>query len=191
MLRLVIWPRVMLLGLTETKLWTLKYGSKSIQTSLILRQRPPKLYKLLKIFMISVIVFKMGKHIDFSSQLLSNRSYLTGFYSCHKTDEKLSVYMVLGVPVSKLETFVWILNQISTSITFLVSVYPKSIKLGQMTNLNMIFHEKKHTNCSYKHDNKTHVGKQNYLTLTWRFVCFYIHLQKWPLVIQVATKFKF
>ena len=33
---------------TETNLWTLKYGSKSIQTSLILRQRPPTPYKLLK-----------------------------------------------------------------------------------------------------------------------------------------------
>ena len=32
---------------------------------LILRQRPPKPYKLLKIFMISVILFKMGKHSDF------------------------------------------------------------------------------------------------------------------------------
>ena len=31
---------------TETKLWTLKYGSKSIQTSLISRQRPQKSYKL-------------------------------------------------------------------------------------------------------------------------------------------------
>ena len=36
-----------------------------MQTSLILRQRPPKPYKLLKVFMISVIVFKMGKHSDF------------------------------------------------------------------------------------------------------------------------------
>ena len=36
--------------------------------------------------------------------------------------------------------------------------------------------KKKHTNCSDKHDNKTHVGKQNYLT--WRFVCFDIHLRK-------------
>ena len=27
------------------------------------------------------------------------------------------------------------------------------------------------------YDNKTHVGKQNHLT--WRFVCFDIHLQKW------------
>ena len=65
MLRLVIWPNMMLLGWTETKLWTLKYGSKSIQTSLILRQRPPKSYKLLKYFMISVILFKMSKHSDF------------------------------------------------------------------------------------------------------------------------------
>ena len=38
---------MMLLGWTETKLWTLKYGSKSIQTSLILT------------------LFKMGKHSDF------------------------------------------------------------------------------------------------------------------------------
>ena len=44
---------------------TSKYGSKSIQTSLILRQRPPKSYKLLKYFMISVILFKMCKHSDF------------------------------------------------------------------------------------------------------------------------------
>ena len=29
------------------------------------RQRPPKPYKTLKIFMISVILFKMGKHSDF------------------------------------------------------------------------------------------------------------------------------
>ena len=46
-------------------LWTLKCGSKSIQTPLILRQRPPKSYKLLKYFMISVILFKMNKHSDF------------------------------------------------------------------------------------------------------------------------------
>ena len=32
-LRLVIWPSMMLLGWTETELWTLKYGSKSIQMS--------------------------------------------------------------------------------------------------------------------------------------------------------------
>ena len=48
--------------------------------------------------------------------------------------------MILGDAVSKLETFVWNLNHISRSITVnLVSVHPKSIILGQMTNLNMIF----------------------------------------------------
>ena len=51
------------------------------------------------------------------------------------------------------------------------------------------FNKKQHTNCSDKHDKKPHVGKQNYLT--WRFVCFDIHLQKWPFIIRVTTKFKF
>ena len=37
----------------------------SIRASLILRQRPPKSYKLLKYFMISVILLKMSKHSDF------------------------------------------------------------------------------------------------------------------------------
>ena len=44
--------------------------------------------------------------------------------------------MVLGDAVSKLETFVWILNHISRSITWsLFSVHPKNIILGTMTNL--------------------------------------------------------
>ena len=58
MLRLVIWPSMMLLGWTETKLWTLKYGSKSIQTSLILRKRSPKSYKLFKIIISFVTTVK-------------------------------------------------------------------------------------------------------------------------------------
>ena len=41
-------------------------------------QRPPKSYKLLKYFMISVILFKMIKH----------RRCMTRFYSCHKTVKK-------------------------------------------------------------------------------------------------------
>ena len=58
MLRLVIWPSMMPLGWTETKLWTLKYGSESIQTSLISRKRPPKPYKLLKFFISFVATVK-------------------------------------------------------------------------------------------------------------------------------------
>ena len=38
----------------------------------------------------------------------------------------------VGDAVSKLETFVWILSH--------VSVHPKSIILGQIFNLDMIFH---------------------------------------------------
>ena len=47
--------------------------------------------------------------------------------------------MVLGDAVTKLETFVWILNDVSRSITW-VSVQPKRIKLDEMTNLKDIFH---------------------------------------------------
>ena len=49
------------------------------------------------------------------------------------------------------------------------------------------FYLKYYTGYSDKHDKKPHVGKQNYLT--WRFVCFDIHLQKWPFIIRVTTKF--
>ena len=45
--------------------------------------------------------------------------------------------MVLG-DVSTLQTFVWILNHVSRSN--LVSIHPKSMKLGPMTNHNVIFH---------------------------------------------------
>ena len=46
--------------------------------------------------------------------------------------------MILGDAISKLETFVWILNHISRSITWSLFIL-KGIILGQMTNLNMIF----------------------------------------------------
>ena len=42
--------------------------------------------------------------------------------------------MVLGDAVSKLETFVWI------KVDNFVYVNPKNIKLGKLTNLNMIFY---------------------------------------------------
>ena len=46
--------------------------------------------------------------------------------------------MVLGDFVSRLQTFVWIWNYVSRPITW--SLYLKSIKLGQMTTLNVMFH---------------------------------------------------
>ena len=55
------------------------------------------------------------------------------YHGNHK--KMLGVYMILGDAVSKLETFVWILNQ-NFKVLSLVSVHPKSIIIGQMTNLN-------------------------------------------------------
>ena len=49
--------------------------------------------------------------------------------------------MVLREAVSKLETFVWILNQTRFKVHNLVAIQLKSTKLGQMANLNVIFYE--------------------------------------------------
>ena len=68
-----------------------EYGSKSIQTSLILTQCPPKSYKLLKYFMIFVILFKMSKHSDFNIIFFQTEG--ARFYSCHKTNKKLCNYV--------------------------------------------------------------------------------------------------
>ena len=52
--------------------------------------------------------------------------------------------MVLGDAVSKLETFVWILNHNFHNLVNVhpknINVDPKNIKLGQMTKLDMIFY---------------------------------------------------
>ncbi len=49
--------------------------------------------------------------------------------------------MFLGDAVSKQETFVWILNHVSRSITSsLFILNNKSIKLSQMTNFTGILH---------------------------------------------------
>ena len=128
MLRLVIWPSTMLLGWTETKLLTLKYGSKSIQTSLILRKRPPKPYKLLNFFI----------------------SFGTTVKSCHAPSIwKKMRWKSLGLLIKSLYDFgggclkirdVCMDFEPYFKVHNLVSVHPKSIILRQMTNLNMIFH---------------------------------------------------
>ena len=48
--------------------------------------------------------------------------------------------MILGDAVSKLETFVRMDFKPYFKVHNLVSVHPKSIILGQVTNLTMIFH---------------------------------------------------
>ena len=83
--------------------------------------------------MISVMLFKMGKHCDFHLNFFQIVGARRNFTVVTKLMKHFKSYMVLGDAVSKLETFVSILNRISRPITW-------SLLLGQMTNLNMIFH---------------------------------------------------
>ena len=140
MLRLVIWPSMVLLGWTETKLWTLKHGSKSIQTSLILTKRPPKPYKFYFFFIISLVTTVKSRHVPTIWKKLRWKSLcLPSLESITEIIKILTVYMVLGDAVLKLENQNWILNHVSRSITWSLFTL-KSTILGQMTNLNMIFH---------------------------------------------------
>ena len=139
MLRLVIWPSMMLLGWTETKLSTLKYGSKCIQTSLILKKRPPKPYKLLKFFISFVTTVKschapsIWKKMRWKSQCLLILKSITEIIKYFK-----SLYDVGGRCLKikdvcmDFEPYFKVHN--------LVSVHSKSVILGQMTNLNIVFH---------------------------------------------------
>ena len=96
MLRLVIWPSMILLGWTETTLWALKYDP-----------------------MIAVIPFKIGKLCDFYLSFFQIEGAWRDFTIDIKLIKKiLRVYMVWGDAFSKLETFVWILTSISRSITW-------------------------------------------------------------------------
>ena len=118
MLRLVIWPSMMLLGWTEAKLWTLTYGSKSIQTSLILRKCPPKSYKLYKFFISSVTTVKSCHAPSIWKKMRWKSLCLLILKSIKEIIKYFQSYMILGDAVSKLKTFVWILNHISRSITW-------------------------------------------------------------------------
>ena len=128
----------MLLGWTETKLWTLKYASKSIQTSLILIQRPPKPYKLLKCFISFVTTVKschapsIWKKMRWKSLCLLILKSITEIIKTFKSlyDFGGRCLKIRDVCMDFKPYF---------KVHNLVSVHPKSIILDQMTNLNMIF----------------------------------------------------
>ena len=139
MSRSIIWPSMMRLAWTETTLWTLKRCSKSIQTSLILRQRPPKPYKLLRFFISFVTTVKslhaptVWKKLRWKSlclpilksitEIMKNFKSLYGFEGrCLKIRDVCTDFE----PCFKVHN--------------LVFVHPNSIILGQMINLDMIFH---------------------------------------------------
>ena len=139
MLRLVIWPSMMLLGWLETKLWTLKYGSKSIQTSLISRKSPPKPYKILKFFISFVTTVKschapaIWKKMRWKSLCLLILKSITEIIKYFK-----SLYG-FGGRCLKIKD-VCMDFEPYFKVHNLVSVHPKSVILGQMTNRNMVFH---------------------------------------------------
>ena len=138
LLRLVIWPSMMLLGWTETKLWTLIYGSKSIQTSLILRKRPPKPYKLLKFFVSFVTTVKSchARSIWKKMRWKSLCAHFKEYRRNHKIFKNLHDFGRRWLKIKDVcmdyKPYFKVYN--------LVSVHPKSVILGQMTNLNMGFH---------------------------------------------------
>ena len=127
------------LGWTETKLWTLKYGSKSIQTSLILRKRPPKSYKLLKFFISFVTTVKschapsVWKKMRWKSLCLLILKSITEIIKYFK-----SLYDFGGRCVKIRDVCMDFEPYFKVHI--LLSVHPKSVILGQMTNLNMVFY---------------------------------------------------
>ena len=64
---------------------------------------------------------------------------MEGFYSCHKTDENFKRLYGFGGRCLKIRD-VCMDFEPNFKVYNLISIYRKSTKLGQMTNLNMIFH---------------------------------------------------
>ena len=120
-------------------LWTLKHGSKSIQTSLILWQRPPKPYKLCMFFTISVIFLKIGKHIDFHLSYFQIVGGWRDFTVVRKLNNIFkSLYGSGGR--SLIISDVCMDFELCFKVHNLVYAQLKRIKLGQTINLNVTFH---------------------------------------------------
>ena len=129
MLGLVNWPSMMPLGWTETKLWTLKYGSKSIQTSLISRKRPPKPYKLLKFFY-------QGLY-DFGGRCLKIRDVCMDFEPYFKVHNLVSIHPK-SIILSQM-TNLNVIFHVVVSVYRLVKLwnspqFPDELRNGQLTN---------------------------------------------------------
>ena len=85
------------------------------------------------------LLFKIGKHIDFHLSSFQIMGLWQDFYSCHKTDKNFkSLYGFGGCWLTI--TDVCMDFEPCFMVHKFVSVYSESIKLGQMTNLTVIFH---------------------------------------------------
>ena len=116
MLRFVIWPSAMFLGWTLTKLWALKYGSKSTDTIVS------------KIFMISVIVLKMWKHSDFHISLYQIEVTWRDFAVVTKLMKNFKSLYGFGGRCLKIRD-VCMDFEPNFKVHNFVSIHPKSIKI--------------------------------------------------------------
>ena len=82
----------------------------------------------------------MGKYTWFSSQLLSNGERMTRFYSYHKADNKFKEFIWFRGTLSPHYKHLYGFWTMFKGLFYnLVSVYLKSIKLGQIKTLNVIW----------------------------------------------------
>ena len=89
--------------------------------------------------MISVIVFKMGKHSDFHLSFFQTEVTWRDFIVVTKLMKNFKSLYGFGGRCLKIRD-VCVDFEPNFKVHNFVSIHPKSIKLGQMTNLNMIFH---------------------------------------------------
>ena len=89
--------------------------------------------------MISVTLFKMGKHSDFNLSVFQIIGAWQDFTVVTKRIKNVKSLYGFGGRVLKIRD-ICINFEPHFKVHNLVSVYPKSIVLGQMTNLNMIFY---------------------------------------------------
>ena len=89
--------------------------------------------------MISVIVFKMGKHSDFQLSFFRIEVACRDFTVVTKLMKNFKSLYGFGGRSLKIRDVCMDLEPYF-KVHNLVSVHPKSIILGQITNLNLIFH---------------------------------------------------
>ena len=105
----------------------------------MLRQRPPKPYKLLNFFMISVILLKWVNVRDFHLSFFQMVAEWRDFTVVTKLTKNFkSLYGFGGRCFNIID--VCMDFEPCFKVYNLVSIRPKSMKLGQMISLNAIFH---------------------------------------------------
>ena len=124
-------------GVNRNEVIDLETWLKSMQMSVILREHP-KNHILNSYCVISFVATVKSCHSVTKRKKLRWKLHMLAHFLrvSQKSEKKLKVYMVLGDAVSTLHRY-WTMFQ---GLYNFISVYPKSIKLGQMTTLNMIFY---------------------------------------------------